>query len=304
MKTKLLSLLMIVGALWCAPQASAQQYNWSERKVEYIKATIWKEVFQDKKKYAEHLLKSASMEYTIAYEDYMEMVAEMMAEADTMAYADTVSAYDYYDYADSTAVDSAYAYDYYDYADTTVVDSAYAEDYYAYLDSTAVDTISADYTYVPYDSIYSNEEYAAYLAQKMNDFNELLAKAEAGDTEAQVEVAICYNEGDPIDKDPGKCFYWLDKAIAGGNMKAALYMGLIYGEGYWGEPDYQLAYKYLKMAADSGLYQAKTIIGMFHFVGMCCEEDHEKAIRLWHEAAQNDEKLAKKLLHSVSELEN
>lgn len=287
MKTRLLTFLMILAALWCAPHASAQQYNWSERKVEYIKATIWKEVFQDKKKYAEHLLKSAAMEYTIAYEDYMEMVAEMMAETDTMAYVDTVSADDYYDYADST-----------------VVDSVYAEDYYAYLDSTAVDTVSADYTYVPYDSIYSNEEYAAYLAQKMKDFNELLVKAEAGDTEAQVEVAVHYNEGDPIDKDPGKCFYWLDKALAGGNMKAALYMGLIYGEGYWGEPDYQLAYKYLKMAADSGLYQAKTIIGMFHFVGMCCEEDHEKAIRLWHEAAQNDEKLAKKLLHSVSELEN
>lgn len=287
MKTRLLTFLMILAALWCAPHASAQQYNWSERKVEYIKATIWKEVFQDKKKYAEHLLKSAAMEYTIAYEDYMEMVAEMMAETDTMAYVDTVSAYYYYDYAD-----------------TTVVDSVYAEDYYAYLDSTAVDTVSADYTYVPYDSIYSNEEYAAYLAQKMNDFNELLVKAEAGDTEAQVEVAVHYNEGDPIDKDPGKCFYWLDKALAGGNMKAALYMGLIYGEGYWGEPDYQSAYKYLKMAADSGLYQAKTLIGMFHFVGMCCEEDHEKAIRLWHEAAQNNEKLAKKLLHSVSELEN
>lgn len=304
MKTRLLTFLMILAALWCAPHASAQQYNWSERKVEYIKATIWKEVFQDKKKYAEHLLKSAAMEYTIAYEDYMEMVAEMMAEADTMAYVDTVCADDYYDYADTTVVDSVYAEDYYAYADSTVVDSAYAEDYYAYLDSTAVDTVSADYTYVPYDSIYSNEEYAAYLAQKMNVFNELLAKAEAGDTEAQVEVAVHYNEGDPIDKDPGKCFYWLDKAIAGGNMKAALYMGLIYGEGDLGEPDYLSAYKYLKMAADSGLYQAKTIIGMFHFVGMCCEEDHEKAIRLWHEAAQNNEKLAKKLLHSVSELEN
>ena len=287
MKTRLLTFLMILAALWCAPHASAQQYNWSERKVEYIKATIWKEVFQDKKKYAEHLLKSAAMEYTIAYEDYMEMVAEMMAEADTMAYVDTVSADDYYDYAD-----------------TTVVDSVYAEDYYAYADSTAADTVSADYTYVPYDSIYSSEEYAAYLAQKMNDFNELLAKAEAGDTEAQVEVAVHYYEGDPIDKDPGKCFYWLDKALAGGNMKAALYMGLIYGEGDLGEPDYQSAYKYLKMAADSGLYQAKTLIGMFHFVGMCCEEDHEKAIRLWHEAAQNNEKLAKKLLHSVSDLEN
>lgn len=287
MKTRLLTFLMTLAALWCAPHASAQQYNWSERKVEYIKATIWKEVFQDKKKYAEHLLKSAAMEYTIAYEDYMEMVTEMMAEADTLAVVDTVCADDYYDYADST-----------------VVDSAYAEDYYTYLDSTAVDTVSADYTYVPYDSIYSNEEYAAYLAQKMNDFNELLAKAEAGDTEAQVEVAVHYNEGDPIDKDPGKCFYWLDKALAGGNMKAALYMGLIYGEGYWGEPDYQLAYKYLKMAADSGIYQAKTIIGMFHFVGMCCKEDQEKAFRLWHEAAQNNEKLAKKLLHSVSELEN
>ena len=258
MKTRLLTFLMTLAALWCAPHASAQQYNWSERKVEYIKATIWKEVFQDKKKYAEHLLKSAAMEYTIAYEDYMEMVAEMMAEADTIAYVDTVSAYDYYDYADSTAVDSAYA-----------------EDYYAYLDSTAVDTVSADYTYVPYDSIYSNEEYAAYLAQKMNDFKELLAKAEAGDTEAQVEVAVHYYEGDPIDKDPGKCFYWLDKALAGGNMNAALYMGLIYGEGDLGEPDYQSAYKYLKMAADSGLYKAKTIIGMFHFVGMCCEEDHD-----------------------------
>lgn len=287
MKTRLLTFLMTLAALWCAPHASAQQYNWSERKVEYIKATIWKEVFQDKKKYAEHLLKSAAMEYTIAYEDYMEMVAEMMAETDTMAVVDTVSADDYYDYAD-----------------TTVVDSVYAEDYYAYADSTAADTVSADYTYVPYDSIYSSEEYAAYLAQKMNDFNELLAKAEAGDTEAQVEVAVHYYEGDPIDKDPGKCFYWLDKALAGGNMKAALYMGLIYGEGELGEPDYQSAYKYLKMAADSGLYQAKTIIGMFHFVGMCCEEDHEKAIRLWHEAAQNDEKLAKKLLHSVSDLEN
>ena len=287
MKTRLLTFLMILAALWCAPHASAQQYNWSERKVEYIKATIWKEVFEDKKKYAEHLLKSAAMEYTIAYEDYMEMVTEMMAEEDTLAVVDTVSADDYYDYADST-----------------VVDSAYAEDYYAYLDSTAVDTVSADYTYVPYDSIYSNEEYAAYLAQKMNAFNELLAKAEAGDTEAQVEVAVHYNEGDPIDKDLGKCFYWLDKALANGNMKAALYMGLIYGEGDLGEPDYQSAYKYLKMAADSGLYQAKTLIGMFHFVGMCCEEDHEKAIRLWHEAAQNGEKLAKKLLHSVSELEN
>lgn len=87
-------------------------------------------------------------------------------------------------------------------------------------------------------------------------------------------------------------------------MKAALYMGLIYGEDELGEPDYQSAYKYLKMAADSGLYPTKTIIGMFHFVGMCCEEDHEKAIRLWQEAAQNDEKLAKDLLHSVSELEN
>lgn len=54
---------------------------------------------------------------------------------------------------------------------------------------------------------------------------ELIKKAEEGDVEAQFQLGLAYYNGDGINKNYRKAYYWFQKAIEQGNGDAQNYIG-------------------------------------------------------------------------------
>lgn len=54
---------------------------------------------------------------------------------------------------------------------------------------------------------------------------ELIKKAEEGDAEAQFQLGLAYYNGDGINKNYRKAYYWFQKAIEQGNGDAQNYLG-------------------------------------------------------------------------------
>ena len=50
------------------------------------------------------------------------------------------------------------------------------------------------------------------------NFEELLAKAEKGDAEAQYQLGCCYYEGDGVEQNYEQAVYWWTKSAEQGNI--------------------------------------------------------------------------------------
>lgn len=91
---------------------------------------------------------------------------------------------------------------------------------------------------------------------------ETLRKANAGDAEAQYDIANCYKFGwDGAEKNDEKYIYWLEKAANGGNTEASYDLGENYLFGKHGLPEDKEKYlKWCKKAAFNGkeVYDGKT----------------------------------------------
>ena len=65
-------------------------------------------------------------------------------------------------------------------------------------------------------------------AQTTTSFAELQQKAQAGDTQAQFDLALCYANGDGVEKDEVIAFEWLKQAAELGHVDAQFALGLFY----------------------------------------------------------------------------
>ena len=93
-------------------------------------------------------------------------------------------------------------------------------------------------------------------------FEAIKAKADKGDSEAQLSLASSYASGNGVAKDPAKAVKWLRKAAEQGSARAQCLLGLKYANGDGVKPDKVEGARWLRRAADQGLAEAQFDLGM------------------------------------------
>ena len=95
----------------------------------------------------------------------------------------------------------------------------------------------------------------------------LLAKANAGDAEAQYEVGNAYNYGDKAQRDYAQAHIWYRKGAEQGNADSQFQLGGLYRFGHGVPQDAVLAFDWAKKAAVQGDIDAEFFISMCYSEG-------------------------------------
>ena len=114
---------------------------------------------------------------------------------------------------------------------------------------------------------------------------EIKARADKGDAEAQVELAARYSSGDGVARDPGKAAKWHRKAAEQGNARAQCLLGLDYADGLGVKKNMTEAAYWLGKAADQGLTEAQFDLGMYYASGELQGRSIVDAAELFRKAA-------------------
>jgi TPR repeat protein len=112
----------------------------------------------------------------------------------------------------------------------------------------------------------------------------LLAKANAGDVAAQVQVGDAYAAGKGVPREPRQLAAdykqaadWYRKAADHGNVAAQIHLGDLYRDGRGVARDMAQAVVWYRKAADLGDAGAQGTLGLLYSVGMGVERDDVEA---------------------------
>ena len=131
-------------------------------------------------------------------------------------------------------------------------------------------------------------------------FKQTLPGAEAGDAQAQYEIALMYEIGDGTKKDTKQTLKWLLKAAEQGHAPSRYKLGWMYANGIIVRQDYFLAAKYYRLAATFNNHaDAQFRLGELHFNGRGVDHDYGKAIKYYTQAAGKGHAAAQYILSSM-----
>lgn len=99
------------------------------------------------------------------------------------------------------------------------------------------------------------------------EFEAVKARADKGDAEAQISVAMHYANGTGVARDLAKSVKWLRKAADQGVARAQCLLGLSYANGDGIKMDKREGARWLRRAADQGLPEAQFDLGMCYANG-------------------------------------
>lgn len=124
-------------------------------------------------------------------------------------------------------------------------------------------------------------------------FADLLSAAESGDVNAQLQVALAYNQGsEEVEKDAQASYDWFMKAAEQGNAIGQYNVGVMHLTGQLGEVDYPTALLWLEKAARQNHPYALVNLGAMYEAGLGVDADTEKALAYYQQAADLDNGLA------------
>ncbi len=122
---------------------------------------------------------------------------------------------------------------------------------------------------------------------------ELFPKAEAGDVQAQIDLAYCYIGGIGCKIDSLEAFNWAKKAADQGNCYALFWVGQCYSNGIGtvkndslAKESYQKAFDIAKSLAEKKDAQGMCTLGVLYATGAYGTQDVERGISLLKKAAQ------------------
>ncbi|UGQ45159.1 PEGA domain-containing protein [Massilia endophytica] len=110
-------------------------------------------------------------------------------------------------------------------------------------------------------------------------FAAVLARAEAGDTPAMVEVARRYGEGAGVAADEVSEASWLEKAASKGDPGAMFTIGTRYENGIGVQKDYAKAYRWYRPCADAGHAPCVGAVSAFFLNGWGVPRDLAQAVQ-------------------------
>ena len=116
---------------------------------------------------------------------------------------------------------------------------------------------------------------------------ELQQKAESGDAAAQLDLALCYDSGSGVEKNPVEAHKWFLKAAEQGNGRAQNAVGNDYANGTGGvEKNMEEALKWYRKSAELGCGRGQNSMGWCYEWGKGVEKDMEEAVRWYRKSAE------------------
>ena len=97
--------------------------------------------------------------------------------------------------------------------------------------------------------------------------------AEQGNQEGQFRLGFCYEFGLGTMKDFEKAFYWYTKSAEQGNSFAQCKLGMFYFNGYGTKKDLKKAFHWSSKSAEQGNSFGQTLLGMFYYSGSGTTQD-------------------------------
>ena len=121
-------------------------------------------------------------------------------------------------------------------------------------------------------------------ADETDAMTDLTAKAEKGDTGAQLALAVRYRDGKGVAKDYAEAMRWAHLAADKGDAAAMDFVGWMFFRGTGVKHNPTLAAAYFKSAADKSATAAWNL-GQCYFAAQGVEHDIPKALEAWKKAA-------------------
>lgn len=118
------------------------------------------------------------------------------------------------------------------------------------------------------------------------DFASLQAQADAGDAEAQYDLAVRYRDGDGVGVSYGESASWFQRAAEQGNVPAQVNLGIYYRQGVGVAKDIDLAKVWFHAAARAGHPEAQNFLGQVYAGEEQDRPDYFQAARWFREAAE------------------
>jgi len=124
------------------------------------------------------------------------------------------------------------------------------------------------------------------------EFAELLARAEAGDSDAMVDVGNRYGFGPGAERDAQKALEWYRKAAEAGNPRGEGAIGQSYALGLGVEIDAVKAFEWFRKSAEHGNGQSMHDLGNLYDRGEGVEKDYTKAMEWYRKAIETGNRKA------------
>jgi len=133
---------------------------------------------------------------------------------------------------------------------------------------------------------------SGWTAYNQGNYNEALRiwvpLAEAGDSNAQINLGVMYDYGRGVPHNPELAIKWYGAAAQQNNCVALYNLGAMYAQGRCLTQDVERAARLYEKAAEQGLAIAQYTLGMLYFSGEGVSHDPDRA-RFWlREAAEQD----------------
>lgn len=114
-----------------------------------------------------------------------------------------------------------------------------------------------------------------------------LARAEAGDPEAQFRVALNFQMGFRAEKNPEESLKWALRSAEQGFLAALIFLGQKFALGIGGaDKNFEEAFKWLSKAAEQDAPYALALLGKFYRKGLGTEPNPSKAFEYYSRAAE------------------
>lgn len=110
------------------------------------------------------------------------------------------------------------------------------------------------------------------------NMKELIARAEAGDSDAQNTLAYYYFNRFGVAKDYEKSFKWSLKSAENGNLASMFNVGYDYYYGFFNEVNYDMAFKWYEKAAEKLYPKALNALGEMYYSGRGTEKNIDLAL--------------------------
>jgi hypothetical protein len=118
------------------------------------------------------------------------------------------------------------------------------------------------------------------------EIESLMNAAEGGDMDAQYNLGERYYNGDGVEEDDGKAFFWTSKAaLMGQHRDAQKLLGDMYLSGHGVDEDITQAAYWYTMAGDQGDLESQYNLGSMYFDGNGVPESKKLAAFWWERAA-------------------
>lgn len=116
--------------------------------------------------------------------------------------------------------------------------------------------------------------------------DQIRAKAEKGDMNAQNDLGYAYSKGEGVAQDKAEAFKWYSKAAKQGFSYAQFNLGLFYARGISTEQNWEEAVRFYQLAADQNHTGALNNLAACYELGNGVQKDIKKAVEFYRKAAE------------------